>query len=205
MGGGQDPNESVYMPGNDGEIEMSVGEPIVVKSGLTEHHAYPIFGRDSQGDIECSRRFQNFYDFRVMLINRFPGLYIPPVPKKTTTGKKDEAVVRERRYFLDLFLKEICALRYLAMSKELQIFLRPQGDLNQLMQKQYRPKLVDVLTTYRATLPVAEDYSESHVEQLSSECTRFANEQKNLNLHLSNFRKTLKNIVPIKEQERLYY
>ena len=47
MGGGQDPNMSVYMPGNDGEIEMSVGEPIVVKSGLTEHHAYPIFGRDS--------------------------------------------------------------------------------------------------------------------------------------------------------------
>ena len=140
-----------------------------------------------------------------MLINRFPGLYIPPVPKKTTTGKKDEAVVRERRYFLDLFLKEICALRYLAMSKELQIFLRPQGDLNQLMQKQYRPKLVDVLTTYRATLPVAEDYSESHVEQLSNECTRFANEQKNLNLHLQNFRKTLKNIVPIKEQERQYY
>ena len=62
-----------------------------------------------------------------------------------------------------------------------------------------------MLTTYRATLPVAEDYSESHVEQLSNECTRFANEQKNLNLHLQNFRKTLKNIVPIKEQERQYY
>ena len=205
MGGGPDPNESVYIPGNDGEIEMSVGEPIVVKSGLTEHHEYPIFGRDSQGDIEINRRFQNFFDFRVMLINRFPGLYIPPVPKKTTTGKRDEAVVRERRYFLDLFLKEICSLRYLAMSKELQIFLRPQGDLDKVMQKQYRPKLADTLTTYRATLPVAEDYSESHVEQLSNECTRFANEQKNLNLHLSNFRKTLKNIVPIKEQERQYY
>ena len=43
------------------------------------------------------------------------------------------------------------------------------------------------------------------MEQLSNECTRFANEQKNLNLHLQNFRKTLKNIVPIKEQERQYY
>ena len=64
---------------------------------------------------------------------------------------------------------------------------------------------MDVLSTYRATLPVAEDYSESHTEQLSNECTRFANEQKNLNLHLQNFRKTLKNIVPIKEQERQYY
>ena len=109
---------------------MHVGEPQVVKSGLSEYHTYPILGRDSVGEIECSRRFQNFYDFRTMLINRFPGLYIPPVPKKTTTGKKDEAVLRERKYFLDLFLKECCSLKYLAQSKELQIFLRPQGDLS---------------------------------------------------------------------------
>ena len=121
-GGAQNPDESVYIPGNDGEIELHVGEPQVVKSGLTEYHSYPIVGRDSLGDIECQRRFQNFYDFRQMLRNRFPGLYIPPVPRKTnmsTTGKKDEAVIRERRYFLDLFMKEIASLKYLAQSKEL--------------------------------------------------------------------------------------
>lgn len=39
----------------------------------------------------------------------------------------------------------------------------------------------------------------------SEEVTKFYNDQKNLNMHLSNFRKTLKNIVPIKEQERQYY
>jgi len=54
-----------------------------------------------------------------MLHNRFPGLYIPPVPKKTITGKKDDAVIRERRYFLDLFLKECASLKYLAQSKEM--------------------------------------------------------------------------------------
>ena len=56
-GGAQDPDESVYIPGNDGEIELHVGEPQVVKSGLTEYHSYPIVGRDSLGDIECQRRF----------------------------------------------------------------------------------------------------------------------------------------------------
>jgi hypothetical protein len=35
--------------------------------------------------------------------------------------------------------------------------------------------------------------------------TKFAKDQQNLNLHLHEFKKTLKNIVPIKEQERLYY
>ena len=60
-----------------------------------------------------------------MLLNRFPGLYIPPVPKKATTGSKEDATIRERRYFLDLFVKECCSLKYLAQSKEMQIFLRP--------------------------------------------------------------------------------
>jgi len=107
---------------------LYVGEPVAVKSGLTEHHTYPVLGRDSLGDIECSRRFQSFYDFRVMLITRFPGLYIPPVPRKTSgisSSNKDAATLRERTYFLDLFLKECASLVYLAQSRELQIFLRP--------------------------------------------------------------------------------
>jgi len=54
-----------------------------------------------------------------MLLNRFPGLYIPPVPAKTTTKSKEDETVRERKYFLDLFLKECASLRYIAMSKEL--------------------------------------------------------------------------------------
>ena len=119
----------MYTPSNDGEIELYVGEPVAVKSGLTEHHSYPVMGRDSLGEIECNRRFQNFFDFRVMLITRFPGLYIPPVPRKTagsfSSSNKDEATLRERRYFLDLFLKECASLRYLAQSRELQTFLRP--------------------------------------------------------------------------------
>ena len=94
-----------------------------MKGTMSEHHVYPVIGRDSLGDIECQRRFQNFFDFRQMLVNRFPGLYIPPVPQKTgiqtTAGKKDIATIRERRYFLDLFLKECASLRYLAQSKEL--------------------------------------------------------------------------------------
>ena len=49
-------------------------------------------------------------------------------------------MVRERQYFLDLFLKECCALKYLAQSKELQIFLRPQGDLEKQLEKLYKPK-----------------------------------------------------------------
>lgn len=54
---GQQLDESVYIPGNDGEIELHVGEPVLVKKGLGEHHEYPVMGRDSLGEIECQRRF----------------------------------------------------------------------------------------------------------------------------------------------------
>ena len=173
---GQDPNESVYVAANDGEIELAVGEPVLVKSGLTEHHAYPVTGRDSLGEIDVQRRFQNFYDFRHMLTVRFPGLYIPPVPGKTQLGmhSKDDSTVRERKYFLDLFLKECCSLRYLAQSKELQILLRPQGDISSLMSKQYKPKLPEVLAAYRATLPVVEDYQEREISVFAEDVNKFA-------------------------------
>ena len=96
-------------------MEINVEEPVVVKEKLIgEYHAYPIKGRDSKGEIDCVRRFQIFYDFRVALVNRFPGLYIPPIPKKTAKAKKEKLTLMERQYFLDLFLKECASLRYLS-------------------------------------------------------------------------------------------
>ena len=82
------------MPATDGFMEISVEAPISVKEKLIgEYHAYPIKGRDSKGEIDCQRRFQIFFDFRHALVQRFPGLYIPPIPKKTTKGKKDKIVL----------------------------------------------------------------------------------------------------------------
>jgi sorting nexin-1/2 len=88
-------------------MELAVGEPVLQKSGLNEYHTYRVFGRDSLGDIECNRRFNNFFELRKVMCVRYPGLYIPPIPNKKT-GAKDEEVIRERQYFLDLFLKECC-------------------------------------------------------------------------------------------------
>ena len=139
-------------------MELNVLEPVVVKEKLVgEYHAYPIKGYDSKGEIDCRRRFQLFYDFRHVLCKRFPGLYIPPIPKKTHKNKKESQTLLERHYFLDLFLKECASLKYLAQSKELQVFLRPEGDVESSMKKLGgRSKTTDMLSTYRACLQVQE-------------------------------------------------
>ena len=118
---GGDPNTSVYVPSNDGEMELSAGEATLVKGAMgNDYHSYPVLGRDSLGPIECTRRFNNFYVLRQVFVLRYPGLYIPPIPsKKKVGGAKEEHVVRERQYFLDLFLKEVSSLRYLSQSKEI--------------------------------------------------------------------------------------
>jgi len=79
---------------------------------------YPIKGYDSIGEIDCARRFSNFDDFRKILIERYPGLYIPPVPPKMQ-DKKGALVLEERRHFLDMFMKECCSLSYIASSNEM--------------------------------------------------------------------------------------
>lgn len=94
-------------------MELAVGVPVLIKAALGDFHEYPIKGLDSNGQIECARRFNLFFEFREALLLRYAGLYIPPLPSKKLTGKSEATTLIERQHFLDLFLKECCALKYL--------------------------------------------------------------------------------------------
>lgn len=118
----------MYMPQNEGHMELLVGEPALIKGTLGDYHEYPINGRDSLGAIECSRRFSHFVDFHKCLCERFPGLFIPPIPPKASDKKKGDTL-EERRYFLNLFLKECVSLPYIVSGIEMQTFVRPVGEL----------------------------------------------------------------------------
>ncbi len=86
---------------NDGKMEIEVSAPVLVKESMSSYHTYPISGKDSNGPIECQRRYNLFYEFREVLILRFPGLYIPPLSPKQVTGKGAEYTLNERQFFLD--------------------------------------------------------------------------------------------------------
>jgi hypothetical protein len=65
-------------------------------------------------------------------------------------------VIEERRYFLEVFLKEVIALPYLVGGVELQTFLRPVGEVDKALAKLHRDKPLILLQCYRATLNVPE-------------------------------------------------
>jgi len=70
---------------------------------------------------------------RSSFVDRFPGLYVPPIPPKKTMGNMDRDFVAERCYFLNLFIKQMVKCPYLFESDELKIFIRPQIDLEKAL------------------------------------------------------------------------
>jgi hypothetical protein len=64
-----------------------VTEP-VLQQGPNEkvqpYVSYLISGRDPHGDFNIRRRFREFLLLRNKLVERFTGMYIPPIPSKKT-------------------------------------------------------------------------------------------------------------------------
>jgi len=46
-------NSAIYIPQNDGYIELEVSTPVLIKEAVSNYHTYPITGKDSNGPIEC--------------------------------------------------------------------------------------------------------------------------------------------------------
>ena len=137
---------------------LKVGDPILRKAITGDFHEYPITGCDSNGDIETSRRYSLFYELRLALVLKFPGLYVPPLPAKKMTGNKEEFTLVERRHFLNLFLHECTQLKYLAQSKELNVFLleAPEKCAKELSRLQSKQRTAGRLAIYRACLSIDE-------------------------------------------------
>ena len=99
-------NVPVPQPAVPAEIQdiagFSVTEP--VKAG---HITYTVKGIDEEGEFMASRRYSDFYALREHLQKHWPGVFIPPIPPKKTTGNKDDSFVEDRCEFLDRFIKLI--------------------------------------------------------------------------------------------------
>lgn len=117
------------------ESPYNVKDPVAVGSIIK----YSVTGIDSQGNWQTQRRYNEFETLRKVLVDRWPGCYIPSIPEKVTvninldkmsmSGNKDAAFVEERRALLERFIREISQFDFLIESKEMQIFARGAGEV----------------------------------------------------------------------------
>ena len=97
------------------------------KPKSSDHVVYTVFGVDRQGRFEIFRRYSDFYELRALFSDRWPGLYIPPIPSKRTVGNTKSEFVAERCFLLNLFIRQVARCPYLIESEEFNIFVRPQS------------------------------------------------------------------------------
>ena len=51
-------------------------------SSTTGHIKYTVVGFDADGEFTEARRFREFNNLRDILVQRWPGIYIPALPEK---------------------------------------------------------------------------------------------------------------------------
>ncbi len=164
---------------------LAVSSPVVKSSSLgKKHHEYRLLGADFMGEIDVMRRYSEFLFFRQFLQDRWPGLYIPPMPQKQTVGNKEEQFIEERTHFLDRFMKEICRLPYLYESEELQGFLRPQGDVERYLKMMPRQGVSSILARMRQKIQIYEAVQDVKLKLYHEDIITFIKDCKEVQAHL---------------------
>jgi len=174
---------------NDGNMKLDIVGQELLGSGASKHTVYRIKGYDSLGEIDVTRRFKEFYLFREIMYQRYPGIFIPPIPPKQASGNTKENFVEERRYFLSQFLRKFSKTYYLAKTPEIQVFLRPSGKVEDSLKNLQKTNTDRVLAYYYKNIRISSpNQKEGVLNKYTNDINDFVKEQKILMGHLKNFK-----------------
>ena len=57
--------------------------------------------------MSVARRYNQFLWLREILIKQYPGVFVPPVPKKVTFKNMQDERIEERRVDMERFLRRL--------------------------------------------------------------------------------------------------
>jgi len=119
-------NESVVLPTSSPGVVIEVCNPQVKDDTFNKYVAYTVKGTDKNGSFEVVRRYSDFDKIRALLLSRWPGCYIPPLPPKALNSLEAK-VVRERRKYLNRFCQKIAEIPHLHYFDAYQEFIRSKN------------------------------------------------------------------------------
>lgn len=129
-----------------GEDEkVRIVNTIVRTQGGSKHTDYKIVGKLGEEQFIIMRRYKEFDVLRKRLEERWPGFYIPPIPKKKAVGKMDFKIVSERMMILNRFLIEISDRKYFWESEEMRIFIKPENSVMGELRILHRLSIEEIL------------------------------------------------------------
>ncbi|KAL4502499.1 hypothetical protein ABPG72_012086 [Tetrahymena utriculariae] len=93
-------------------------------SSISKYAMFTVEGKDRNGDFQIERRYSDFDQLRKLMLKRWPGCFIPPLPSKKAIGNTESGFLNERKKYLHTFCNRIAKLGYLYYSAEFQLFIR---------------------------------------------------------------------------------
>ncbi|CAD8079600.1 unnamed protein product [Paramecium sonneborni] len=164
------------------EIKVEVSDPRI-QQGLNKYTIYSVRGMDQNGQFDVARRFNDFRLIRQLLVHKWPGCYIPPLPPRKALGNMNQKFIDDRMHSLQDWMRTISQLRYFWYSEEFQYFIKANGDIEKALAQV--PKL-----TYEE---IINKYQDTFTELSGREINR------DIIQKISDFHEFLKKVMPMME------
>ncbi|CAI9097686.1 OLC1v1034156C1 [Oldenlandia corymbosa var. corymbosa] len=112
-------------------LSVSVTDPAKMGNGVQAYISYKVITKTNLPEYQgpekiVIRRYSDFVWLRDRLFEKYKGVFIPPLPEKSTVEKFrfSAEFIEMRRQALDLFVNRIASHHTLQQSEDLRIFLQ---------------------------------------------------------------------------------
>jgi hypothetical protein len=89
------------------EDDLNVNYMVTNPDDKNGHVEYRVKGKDRLGEWEGARRYTHFFLLHEVLVQRWPGFYLPWLPPKKAIGRYETKFIAERRYGLERYLRKL--------------------------------------------------------------------------------------------------
>ena len=90
------------------------------------------------------------------MIQRWPGICISRLPPKKAIGRYETVFLKERRIFLERFLRKCGKYDFIINSEEFLIFSRPNGDIEKVFSRLNKIPTSSMIERFRTALNINE-------------------------------------------------
>ncbi|KAI7998976.1 Sorting nexin 1 [Camellia lanceoleosa] len=124
-------SESPRSPSAQPFLSVSVTDPAKMGNGVQAYISYKVITKTNLSECEgpekiVIRRYSDFIWLRDHLFEKYKGIFIPPLPEKSTVEKFrfSAEFIEMRRQALDIFVNRIASHHELQQSEDLRTFLQ---------------------------------------------------------------------------------
>mmetsp|Transcript_2452 Transcript_2452/g.5287 ORF Transcript_2452/g.5287 Transcript_2452/m.5287 type:complete len:448 (+) Transcript_2452:127-1470(+) len=168
--------------------KVTVEQPETTGGTMQRHTTYMVCGVLGETQFSARKRYSDFEWLRKALVSIFPGVFVPPLPKKQIAGRFEDSFIESRRAGLEEFLQRCfrrpplvageipLLLQFLLASEDAMEELKRRFDARPVVElwKEYKLAFAELLKTASADSSAQQDKGNLN---FVTECTMFLDSQ----------------------------